>query len=134
VTPARVAASYLESFATGDPEAVAALVTDDFINEHTAALGGGCVGREAYLQRLPGFLATFAGLRYDVDEVVADGDRAVAAYTMHAEFQGTPISVRGVMRFAVRDGLIAHRVDYWDSLQFLLQVDPEIRTKLAPWL
>ena len=28
----------------GDPEAVAAFVTDDFINEHTAALGSGCVG------------------------------------------------------------------------------------------
>jgi ketosteroid isomerase-like protein len=138
VTPdqqaATIAAGYLAAFASGQPEQIAGWVSDDFVNEHTAALGGGCVGREAYLQRLPGFLATFAGLRYDVDEVVADGDRAVAAYTMHAEFQRTPISVRGVMRFAVRDGLIAHRIDYWDSLQFLLQVDPEIRTKLAPWL
>ena len=97
-------------------------------------LGGGCVGREAYRQRLPGFLASFAGLRYEIDEIVAEADRAVAAYTMYADFQGTPTSVRGVMRFVVRDELVAHRVDYWDSLQFLLQVDPDIGTKLTPWL
>jgi ketosteroid isomerase-like protein len=134
MSAAEVASRYLAAFASGEPEQIAGWVSDGFVNEHTAALGGGCVGRDAYLQRLPGFLATFAGLRYDVDEIVADGDRAVAAYTMRAEFQGTPISIRGVMRFVVREGEVAHRIDYWDSLQFLLQVDPQIRTKLAPWL
>jgi ketosteroid isomerase-like protein len=134
MSAAEVASGYLASFATGDPDRVAAWVSDDFVNEHTAALGSGCVGRDAYRQRLPGFLATFAGLRYDVDEVIADGERVAAAYTMHAEFQGTPFSVRGVMRFAVGGGKVAHRIDYWDSLQFLLQVDADIRTKLAPWL
>jgi ketosteroid isomerase-like protein len=32
-----------------------------------------------------------------------------------------PIAVRGVMRFVVRDGLIARRTDYWDSLVFQRQ-------------
>ncbi len=27
----------------------------------------------------------------------------------------------GVMRFVVRDGLVAHRIDYWDSLVFQRQ-------------
>ena len=31
------------------------------------------------------------------------------------------IAVRGVMRFRVQHGLIAHRVDYWDSLVFQRQ-------------
>ena len=110
-------------------------MTGDFVNEHTAALGRGCIGRDAYRERLPGFLASFAGLRYDVEEVVADGDRVVAAYTMRARWQGdTPIDVRGVQRLTVRDGLVARRVDYWDSLVFLLQVDPTLRDALAAWL
>jgi ketosteroid isomerase-like protein len=122
VTTAAVARSYVESFASGDPDTVAAHVTDDFVNEHTAALGSGCVGRDEYRSRLPGFLATFAGLRYEIEDVVADGDRAAVSYTMHATNDGHPVTIRGVMRIAVRDGKVARRVDYWDALTFLKQV------------
>ena len=53
--------SYLASFAGGDPAAVVAHVTEDFVNEHTAALGSGCVGRDEYAARVPGFLASMPG-------------------------------------------------------------------------
>lgn len=118
MTPADTCRSYLESFASGDPEQVAAHVTDDFVNEHTAALGGGCVGIEEYRARLPKFLASMAGLRYDVEDVVAEGDRVMAAYTMHAVVNDRDIAIRGVMRFRVEGDRIAHRTDYWDSLVF----------------
>jgi steroid delta-isomerase-like uncharacterized protein len=122
MTAAAVARSYVESFASGDPDAVAAHVTDDFVNEHTAALGSGCVGRDEYRSRLPGFLATFSGLRYEVEDVVAEGDRAMVPYTMHATHDGHAVTIRGVMRIEVRDGKVARRVDYWDALTFLKQV------------
>ncbi len=61
------------------------------------------------------------GLRYEVEDVVADGDRVVAMYTLHAEVNDRPIAVRGAMRFDLRGGLIARRVDYWDSLVFQRQ-------------
>lgn len=118
---ADVCRGYLEAFATGDPERVAAFVTDDFVNEHTAALGGGCVGIEEYRKRLPGFLASMPGLRYDVEDVVAEDERACAAYTLRTTVNDKPIAVRGVMRFFLRDGKIAHRIDYWDSLVFQRQ-------------
>jgi ketosteroid isomerase-like protein len=121
VTAAAVARSYVESFSSGDPDAIAAHVSDDFVNEHTAALGSGCVGRDEYRRRLPGFLATFEGLRYEVEDVIADGDRAAVAYEMHASHDGHPIAIRGVMRIDVRDGKVARRVDYWDALSFLKQ-------------
>jgi ketosteroid isomerase-like protein len=137
VTAREVAEAYLASFASGDPDAISAWVTDDFVNEHTAALGSSCVGRDDYRERLGGFLAGFAGVVYDVEDLLADGARVAAAYTLRARWQsehGPPVEVRGVQRLLVQDGLIARRVDYWDSLQFLLQVDPSVRVALAAWL
>lgn len=135
MTPRQVAEGYLGSFAGADPDDIASRVTADFVNEHIAAIGRGCVGRDAYRQRLPGFIASFAGLRYDIEDVVVDGERVVVAYTMRARWQDErPIDVRGVQRLVVRDGLVARRVDYWDSLVFLLQVEPSLRDALAAWL
>ena len=122
MSTAAVARSYLESFASADPDVVAALVTQDFVNEHTAALSSGCEGKDEYRRRLPGFLASFAGLRYEIEDLVAEGDRAAAAYTMRATYEGHEIVVRGVMRIVVRDGLVAHRIDYYDALGFLQQI------------
>ena len=61
------------------------------------------------------------GPRYEVEDVVVDGDRAAAAYTLHATVNERPITIRGVMWFNIRDGLIAKRTDYWDSLVFQRQ-------------
>jgi ketosteroid isomerase-like protein len=119
--------SYLASFATADPEVIAAHVAREFVNEHASALGAGSVGRDTYRARLPGFLASFPGIRYEVVSVVggtpADGDCSVAVeYRLIATSDGHPIDLPGVMVFAVRDGLIARRTDYWDALPFLRQV------------
>ncbi|MEO5722903.1 MAG: nuclear transport factor 2 family protein [Ilumatobacteraceae bacterium] len=120
-SPADICRAYLAAFATANPESVTSLVTDDFVNEHTAALGGGCVGKIEYSARVPGFLASMPGLRYEVEDVIAEGDRVAAAYTLHTHVNDRDVAVRGVMRFEVRDGLIAKRVDYWDSLVFKQQ-------------
>ena len=120
--PCAIARAYLRSFATGDPDTVAAHVTDDFVNEHTSALGSGCNGKIEYRRRLPDFLASFSGLRYEIEDMIAEGDKVVAAYTMRATYDGHEITVRGVMRFLMRNGLVAHRVDYYDSLGFLQQI------------
>jgi ketosteroid isomerase-like protein len=108
--------AYLDAFAGADVDAIAAFVTEDFVNEHTAALGAGCEGREEYRRRLPEFLASMPGLSYDVEDVIADGDRVWAAYTLRARVGGRPVAVRGVMRCRVEGEQIAHRIDYWDSL------------------
>jgi predicted ester cyclase len=120
-SPAETCVGFLDAFSTGDVNAVAAFVTDDFVNEHTAALGGGCVGLAAYRERLPGFLSSMPGLRYDVEDVIADGERVCAAYTLRTTVNDHPIAVRGMMRFVVRGDRIAQRVDYWDSLVFKQQ-------------
>jgi ketosteroid isomerase-like protein len=127
-TRADVVRAYLASFATGDADAVAALVTDDFVNEHLSELGSGCFGRDEYHRRLPEFLSTFVGARYSIVTLAeiaetsppGTGDVAVR-YRFEASYDGTPIDIGGMMWFELRDGLVARRTDLWDSLTFLRQ-------------
>ncbi len=116
---------YMAAFATGDPDAVAGCVADDFVNEHLSELGSGCVGRTEYRRRLPDFLSTFAGARYEIVTVAeistAGAGDVVVRYRFRATYEGTPIDIPGVMWFEVRDGLVARRTDLWDSLTFLRQ-------------
>jgi ketosteroid isomerase-like protein len=118
---------FLAALNAGDPDRIAACVTDDFHNEHTSTLGHSLRGREAYRERLPLFLGQFSELRYDLEDLVVEGERAAAAYRMSCRWLddgGTahPVAIRGVFRFRVADGAIAHRIDYWDSGEFQRQV------------
>ena len=121
MTPSEVARNYLESFAAGDPTSIAGWVTDDFVNEHTAALGSGCEGRAEYERRLPAFLSSMPGLRYEVEQIIAEQHRVVVCYELRAAANGRPIALRGAMVFEIRDEKIARRTDYWDSLMFQRQ-------------
>jgi len=112
---------YLTALSSADVEATASLVTEDFTNEHTSELGSNVQGRAAYAERLPGFLAQFAALHYEVVDTIVEGDRVAVRYRMTANCGGHPIDIPGVMLFRVVDGLIAQRTDVWDSLTFLRQ-------------
>lgn len=114
---------YLDAFVSADPDAIAAFVSDDFVNEHLSELGSGCTGRREYRRRLPGFLTTFAGARYVVDAIAAveDGHGVVVRYRFEARYEDTPIDIGGLMWFEVRGALISRRTDLWDSLTFLRQ-------------
>lgn len=132
-SPADVARQYLSSFSSGDPATIATLVADDFVNEHTAGLGAGCVGRAVYQERLAGFLNDMQGLVYEVEQLIVDAESSEVAafYVMSARWQGNaPFSIRGVQRLRIRDGRITHRTDYWDSAVFLAQVDENARSAL----
>ncbi|MCB0968590.1 MAG: nuclear transport factor 2 family protein [Ilumatobacter sp.] len=120
-SPGETAAAYLAAFATGDPEQVAANVTDDFVNDHASALGSGCEGIDEYRRRLPGFLASMPDLRYDVEQLIVDGANVAAPYRLTASPGGTAVEIRGVMVIATRDGKVSKRTDYWDALTFLRQ-------------
>lgn len=124
-SPADICRRYLESFATGDPDMVASFVSEDFINEHTSALGSGCQGKDEYRRRLPGFIASMPGLRYEVESQITEGDQVANAYTLRARVNERDIEVRGMMRITVRNGLITDRTDYWDSKSFLQQAGLE---------
>lgn len=122
-TTADVVRAYLAALNSHDRDAIAALVTDDFFNHHLSSRGESLRGREAYRERLAGFLARFHDLRYEIEDLVAEDDRAMVAYRMSAlrvpdggDGAALPIDVPGVFRFVVRDGLIAYRADYRDGV------------------
>jgi len=121
---------YLDALNAHDPDAAAACVAPDFWNEHTSALGTSLRGRDAYRARLADFLAQFRDLRYDPEDWIVDGDRAAVPYRMtctYVDDNGTPspVTIRGMFRFRVADGLVVHRVDYWDGNEFMRQVASE---------
>jgi ketosteroid isomerase-like protein len=113
--------SYLVALSDGDVDTAVKCVTDNFVNEHTSSLGSSSVGRDTYRERLPGFLAQFSALHYEVIALVADGDRAAVRYRLTANCSGHPIDIPGMMLFELEADLIARRTDFWDSLTFLRQ-------------
>jgi steroid delta-isomerase-like uncharacterized protein len=122
VSAAATARAYIAALNTRDSDRIAACVTDDFVNEHLSIRGHSLTGRAAYRSRLDVFLATFPVLDYEIEDVVAEDDRAMVAYRMRADYAGAdgmatpkPIDVRGVFRLVFRDGLVAYRADYRDA-------------------
>ena len=128
--PADTVRAYLDALNRGSPDEVAACVAEDFVNEHTAALGRSVIGRRAYRDRLGEFLDAFPGLHYAIERLIAEGIDVAVAYRMTGRWrpapgaEARPFAIRGMFRFEVREGLIAHRVDYWDSAEFQRQVQP----------
>jgi ketosteroid isomerase-like protein len=112
---------YFAALSAHDVDRIVACVTDDFVNEHTSALGSTSSGRDVYRGRLPGFLGQFEGLRYQVVDTIVEGERAAVRYRMSATYEDHALDIPGVMLFVTREGLIAQRTDVWDSLTFLRQ-------------
>jgi hypothetical protein len=119
------AIGYLEALGGDDPDAVVAFVADGFVNEHYSALGATSVGRDEYRRRLPDFMASFTDRNYAVDDVVEEvrghDAEVVVRYRLTAECPDGPIDIPGMVWLRIRGGLIAHRIDCWDSLTFLRQ-------------
>lgn len=122
MTNGDIALSYLGSFASGDAAAIADHVSDDFQNIQVGELGRGCVGAETYRSRLVDFLDAFENLRYEVDDLIVDGDKVAATYQMTFTQNEQPVKISGVMILSIRNGRIAVRKDYWDGLTYQKQV------------
>lgn len=124
-----LALTYLSALGGDDPTAVAALVADDFVNEHAAELGSSSTGRAEYARRLPGFFGAFANRHYSVVETAVgmlrepdpqtrSSTEVVVRYRFGADVDGTRIDIPGVMWISVCDGKIFRRLDCWDSLTY----------------
>ncbi len=65
------------------------------------------VGLPAFKGMLPGLVAALPERRFDVEELIAEGDAVVARYTSEMRDQsGQTISVRGLTYYRLADGKI----------------------------
>ena len=86
------------AFAANDPEALEALLAPDFAAHGLPPeLGSGPAAFTAVMALMH---AGLSGCRYEIDDLVADGDRVTARYTVRArhtgELFGVPASGRSV--------------------------------------
>ncbi len=123
MTNREIALSYLKSYSTDDPNAIASHVTEDFQNNQISLLGTNCTGRDAYLEMLARYLAGFRHIQYTAEEVIVDANKVAVSYRMTFEENDRPIDIRGVMLMTIEEGKIAVRTDYWDGLTYLRQTD-----------
>lgn len=89
-------------------------------------------GREAFRNQWSQWQAAFPDLRFEVEEIVAEGDVVVTRWTLTgthsgADFEGVPASgatirVGGMSLDHIRDGKIASGFDGWDELGFRRQL------------
>ncbi len=103
-----------EAFNRHDADALATLLTDDTVFEDTSPAPDG--------QRIEGKAAVVAFWRvwfthnpdskFEAEDVIVSGDRAVVLWVYHKLRNGQPWHLRGVDVFTVRDGKVAAKLAY----------------------
>jgi steroid delta-isomerase-like uncharacterized protein len=90
------------------------------------------VGRESFRQQWKKWISAFPDLHFDVQEIIAEGNRVVTRWRLtgthtgteylgvHA--QGAKISVDGVSIDTIKDGIVLEGFDAWDALGFREQL------------
>jgi steroid delta-isomerase-like uncharacterized protein len=110
------------------------------LNEPTVV--GAAVGPENYKRQAKRFITAFPDLRFTVDELLAEKDKVVAAWTLSAthkgEFLGLAptgkrISVSGITIHHVADGKILDSYAIWDALTLLPQMDVVLPVRFEKW-
>jgi ketosteroid isomerase-like protein len=103
-----------EVFNQHDANALAALLTEDTVFEDTspAPEGRRIEGKAAVVEFWRGWFARNPDARFDDEEVIVSGDRAVVRWIYRKIRNGQPWHLRGVDIFSVRDGRVAAKLAY----------------------
>jgi steroid delta-isomerase-like uncharacterized protein len=125
---------YADAWNRHDVEAILALHTEDAVFEnHTS--GGRAVGKAQIRELIEGVFATFPDLQFATRRAYFSGTVAVVEWTATARHaqpitrgartyppSGKTLSWDGMDILPVRDGLVARKDVYADSLSFLQQL------------
>ncbi len=97
-----------------DTEAVTALLTDDTVFEDTSPPPDGrrYEGKQSVVEFWRGWFARNPDARFESEEVIVAGDRAVVRWIYRKIRDGRPWHLRGVDVFVVRDGKVAAKLAY----------------------
>ena len=118
------AKEYSGAWAAHDPDAIAALHTDDSVFElhdvHAAASG-----REAVRQLIAALITAVPDLRFEPKRVHFGAEHFVTEYVMSGTAEGRPFAIAGADVFTMRDGLVSRKDSYLDWLAYQRQVGVE---------
>jgi ketosteroid isomerase-like protein len=103
-----------EAFNRHDADALAFLLTDDTVFEDTSPAPDGqrIEGRAAVVAYWRGWFARNADARFEAEDMIVSGDRAVVRWVYRKLRSGQPWHLRGVDVFTVRDGKVAAKLAY----------------------
>ena len=103
-----------EAFNRHDADALAALLTEDTVFEDTSPAPDGkrISGKSEVVAFWRGWFARNPDARFDAEDLIVSGDRAVVLWVYRKERDGRPWHIRGVDVFTVRDGKVAAKLAY----------------------
>jgi ketosteroid isomerase-like protein len=106
--------NFNEAFNRHDAETLASLLTGDTVFEDTSPAPDGrrIEGKAAVVEFWRGWFARNHDARFDAEEIIVSGDRAVVRWVYRKIRDGQPWHIRGVDIFTVRDGKVAAKLAY----------------------
>ena len=109
--------SFNEVFNRHDADGLAALLTEDTVFEDTSPAPDGrrIEGKAAVVEFWQGWFARNPDARFEAEEVILSGSRAVVRWVYRKVRKGQPWHLCGVDIFTVRDGKVAAKLAYVKS-------------------
>jgi len=106
--------NFNEVFHRHDADGLAALLTDDTVFEDTSPAPDGrrIEGKAGVVEFWRGWFARNPDARFEAEEVIVSGSRAVVRWDYRKVRNGQPWHLRGVDIFTVRDGKVAAKLAY----------------------
>jgi ketosteroid isomerase-like protein len=106
--------NFNEAFNRHDADALAALLTEDTVFEDTSPAPDGrrIEGKTAVVDFWRGWFGRNSDARFEAEELIISGNRAVVPWVYHKMRNGQPWHLRGVDLFTVRDGKVAAKLAY----------------------
>jgi len=114
VTTGKVIDSFNEAFNRHDADALSSMLTEDTVFENTSPAPDGhrIEGKTAVAAFWREWFKRNPDARFEAEEMIVSGDRAVVRWVYRKMRNGQPWHVRGVDVFTVRDGKVAAKLAY----------------------
>lgn len=103
-----------EAFNRHDSDGLASLLTEDTVFEDTSPAPDGAriEGKSAVLAFWRAWFARNPDARFEAEDIIISGDRAVVRWVYRKSRNGQPWHLRGVDVFTVRNGKVAAKLAY----------------------
>jgi steroid delta-isomerase-like uncharacterized protein len=115
------AKEYSGAWAMHDPDAIAAMHTDDSVFD-LHDVGASATGRAAVRDLIATLLTAVPDLRFETRRAHFGAEHFVTEYVMTGTAEGKSFAIAGADVFTMRDGLVGRKDSYLDWLAYQRQV------------